>query len=87
MQKDFRFPETLPSHAICTWKPLPVPIFTSQIIGLLLRNLNSVTILGKPYYLLYIPIMVTEFKYLNSNPDKSSSVLPGSFVGFRPARP
>ena len=28
--------------------------------GLLLRNLNSVTILGKPYYLLYMPIMVTE---------------------------
>ena len=27
--------------------------------GLLLRNLNEVTILGKPYYLLYIPIMVT----------------------------
>ena len=27
--------------------------------GLLLRNLNLVTILGKPYYLLYIPIMVT----------------------------
>ena len=27
--------------------------------GLLLRNLNEVTILGKPFYLLYIPIMVT----------------------------
>ena len=27
--------------------------------GLLLRYLNEVTILGKPYYLLYIPIMVT----------------------------
>ena len=24
-----------------------------------LRNLNEVTILGKPYYLLYIPIMET----------------------------
>ena len=27
--------------------------------GLLLRHLNEVTILGKPYYLPYIPIMVT----------------------------
>ena len=27
--------------------------------GLLLWNLNSVTILGEPYYLLYVPIMVT----------------------------
>ena len=34
--------------------------------GLLLRNLNSVTILGKPYYFpyIYIPIMVTYFKFL-----------------------
>ena len=24
-----------------------------------LRNLSEVTVLGKPYYLLYIPIMVT----------------------------
>ena len=35
-----------------------------------LRNLNEVTMLGKPYYLLYIPIMVTKFKFLNSNPGK-----------------
>ena len=31
----------------------------AHLRGLLLRNLNQVTILGKPYYLLYIPIMVT----------------------------
>ena len=36
-------------------KAAPKPPLT----GLLLRNLNEVTILGEPYYLLYIPIMVT----------------------------
>ena len=39
-----------------------------KVTGLLLRNLNQVTILGKPYYLLYIPIMVTSIKFLNSKP-------------------
>ena len=34
-----------------------------------LRNLIEVTILGEPYYLPYIPIMVTYFKLLKSNPD------------------
>ena len=29
------------------------------LTGLLLRNLNWVTILGEPYYLLYLPIVVT----------------------------
>ena len=37
--------------------------------GLLFRNLTSVALLGKPYYLLYIPIVVTWFKFLNSNPE------------------
>ena len=32
------------------------------------RNLIEVTILGKPYHLLYIPTMVTYFKFLNINP-------------------
>ena len=36
-----------------------------------LRNLIKVTILGKPCYVLYIPIMVTYFKVLNSNPGYS----------------
>ena len=36
-----------------------IPTLTQVVPGLLLRNLNQVTILGKPYYLLYIPIMVT----------------------------
>ena len=36
--------------------------------GLLLRNLNYVTIIQKPYYLRYIPVMVTLMKSLNSNP-------------------
>ena len=40
----------------------------SEFAGLLLRNLNLVTILGKLYYLLYLPIMVTEFKLLNPKP-------------------
>ena len=35
--------------------------------GLLLKNLISVTILGKPYYLLCIPIMATSSKFFDSN--------------------
>ena len=33
-----------------------------------LRNLIEVTMLGKPYYLLDIPIMETQLKFLHSNP-------------------
>ena len=50
---------------------------------LLLKSLIQVTTLGKPYSLLYlyiyIPVMVTEFKFLNSNPGwvtASTPVLP-----------
>ena len=39
--------------------------------GLLLRNLNYVTKLQSPDDLLYIPTMVTCFKFLNSNPAAS----------------
>ena len=35
------------------------PEYDSRYSGLLFRNLIQVTIVGKPYELLYIPIMVT----------------------------
>ena len=38
------------------------------ILGLGLSNSTKVTTLGKPYYLLYIPVLVTKFKFLKSNP-------------------
>ena len=48
-------------------------IFLKQT-GLLLRNLNSVTRIQKPYYLLYIQNMVTLTMFLNSKPADGASV-------------
>ena len=38
-------------------------------------NPGLVTILGKPHYLLHIPTMVIEFKFLNSNPESGDSMV------------
>ena len=39
-----------------------------QLAGLLLRSLDCVTVSGKTYYVLETPIMVSESKFLKSNP-------------------
>ena len=38
--------------------------------GLLLTNLKKITIIQKQYFLLCIPILVTSFKFFNSNPEE-----------------
>ena len=50
-------------------------------IGLLLRHLNDVTGLGKPYCSPCIPIIVTQFKFLNSNPEKLQQFGEGGGAG------
>ena len=50
-------------------KPWSVCVYTSWLAtnsGLLLRNAISTTAIQKPYYLLYIHIMVIQIKLLNS---------------------
>ena len=37
--------------------------------GFLLKDLIHITRIQKPYYLLYIPIVVTEIKFLDKNPE------------------
>ena len=44
-----------------------------RLTGLLLRNLNQITIIQISHYLQYIHLMVTYFKFLNSNPPLPSS--------------
>ena len=43
--------------------------YTAPKTGSLLRNLSPIIIIQKPGYLLYISIMVTQPKFLNSNPE------------------
>ena len=42
-------------------------LLIGSILGLLLKNLNKVTTIQKPHYLLHIPAMVTSTKFLDSN--------------------
>ena len=35
----------------------------------------EVAIIRKPYYLLYVPIMVSQLKFLNSNPDSGFAMV------------
>ena len=53
-----------------------LPVLQLQFMGLLLRNLIQVTILAKPQYVIdiYIPMTVTSFRFLNSNPGNGTTV-------------
>ena len=51
------------------------------LIGLLLRNENEGIVIQKPYYLLYVPIVVASIQFLKSNPAEGTVAIDSNLVG------